>query len=162
MTRDVKFYSPDTNLAAATEIMWRTDCGTLPVLDQEGKLVGVITDRDICIALGTRNWSASDVAVRDVAAKSVFSCGPEDDVHEALKVMHDHKIRRVPAVNEEGKLVGILCLNDIALRAERANHKTNAGISYDDVVNTMKAICEHRAPKAPEPATMAAGGAVTL
>jgi CBS domain-containing protein len=162
MTREVKFCGSDTNLAAATEIMWRNDCGTLPVLDLDGKLMGVITDRDICIALGTRNWSARDLAVRDVAAKPVFTCGPEDDVHEGLKVMRQHKVRRVPAVNEEGKLVGILCLNDIALRAERGNHKKNAGISYDDVVNTMKAICEHRARKAPEPVTMAAGGVVTL
>jgi CBS domain-containing protein len=162
MTRDVKLCSPDTNLAAATEILWRNNCGTLPVSGSDGKLLGVITDRDICIALGTRNWRASDLAVRDVAIKPVYSCGPDDDVHEALKTMRKHQVRRVPVTHEDGKLAGIVCLDELVLHAEKADSKKQVGISYEDVVNTMKAICEHRAVEAPKPATMAAGAAVTL
>src|SRR5262245_39849072 len=92
MTKDVKLCDPNTNLAAATEILWCTDCGALPVLDADGELVGLITDRDICIALGTRNGKASELFVRDVAAKPVFTCLPEDDIHEALKLMREHRI----------------------------------------------------------------------
>ena len=162
ITRDVKFCGPDTNLAAATEIMWSNNCGTLPVSDSGGKLLGVITDRDMCVAMGTRNRKASDLAVGDVAMKPVFTCGPDDDVHEALKAMRQHQVRRVPVVDENGKLAGIVCLDEIVLHAEKFDSKKHAGISYEDVVSTMKAICEHRAAEAPKPATMAAGAAVTL
>lgn len=162
MTRDVKVCSPDTNLAAATEILWRNNCGSLAVSDTDGKLLGVITDRDICIALGTRNWRASDLAVRDVAINPVFSCEPDDDVHEALKTMRKHQVRRVPVVNQDGKLAGIVCLDELVLHAEKPDSRKHAGISYEDVVNTMKAICEHRAAEPPKPAAMAAGAAVPL
>jgi CBS-domain-containing membrane protein len=162
MTRDVKFCAPDTNLAAAIEILWRNNCGTLPVSGSDGKLLGVITDRDICIALGTRNWRASDLAVRDVAINPVFTCEPDDDVHEALKAMRKHQVRRIPVVHQDGKLAGIVCLDELVLHAEKPDSKKPVGISYEDVVNTMKAICEHRAAEGPKPATMAAGAAVTL
>jgi len=157
MTQDVKFCGPDTNLAEATEILWRNNCGTLPVLDTGRKLMGPVTDRDMCIALGTKNCRASDLAVHEVAMKPVFTCGPNDDVHGALKTMRQHQIRRVPVVGEDGKLAGILCLDEIVLHAEKA---TAAGISYEDVVNTMKAICEHRAAEEPKSATMAAAVAL--
>ena len=133
--------------------MARNNCGTLPVLDSGHELIGLVTDRDMCIALGTRNCRASDLAVREVAVKPVFTCGPNDDVHGALKTMRQHQVRRVPVVGEDGKLAGILCLDEIVLHAEKARA---AGISYEDVVNTMKAICEHRAAEAPKSATMAA------
>ena len=158
MTRDVKFCGPDTNLAEATEILWRNNCGTLPVLDSGGELIGLVTDRDMCIALGTRNCRASDLAVREVAMKPVFTCGPNDDVHGALKTMRQHQVRRVPVVGEDGKLAGILCLDEIVLHVQKTDDKK--GVSYEDVVNTMKAICEHRAAGAPKSATM--GAAVAL
>lgn len=162
MTRDVKFCGPDTNLAAAAEIMWRNNCGTLPVL-AGGKLIGLLTDRDMCIALGTRNWRASDLAVRDVAMKPVLTCKPDEDVHAALKLMRKHQIRRIPVVADDGKLAGILCLDEVVLHAERANGRRITGISYEDVVDTMKAICEHRPASVAEPATMAVAAApVTL
>jgi CBS-domain-containing membrane protein len=157
MTQDVKFCGPDTNLAEATEILWRNNCGTLPVLSAGRELIGLVTDRDMCIALGTRNCRASDIAVGEVARKPVFTCGPNDDVHGALKTMRQHQIRRVPVVGEDGKLAGILCLDEIVLHAEKA---TSAGISYEDVVNTMKAICEHGAADEPKPATIAAAAAL--
>ena len=141
MTRDVKFCGPDTNLAEATEIMWRNNCGALPVLDPRGELIGLITDRDLCIALGTTNCRASDLTVRQVAMKPVFTCAPDDYVHEALKTMRQHQVRRVPAVTEDGKLAGILSLDEIVLHAEKG---WAPGISYTDVVNAMKAICQHR------------------
>jgi len=160
MTRDVKFCGPDTNVAAATEILWRNNCGALPILDADGKLVGLITDRDMCIALGTRNCRASELAVGDAATKPVFTCGPGEDVHAALKTLRQHQVRRMPVVDEDGKLAGILCLDEIVLHAQKAEAKK--GLSYDDVVNTMKAICEHRPAQEPESSGMAAGAAPTL
>lgn len=147
MTQDVKACGPETNLAAVTEILWRNNCGALPVLDSAGKLVGILTDRDICIALGTRNRRASELAAGDVAVRTVFTCKPGDEIHEALKMMREHQVRRVPVVSD-GALAGILCLDDIMLHAEKADGKKTAGVSYEDAVTTMKAICQRRAAQA--------------
>ena len=79
MTAEPTTCSPDTTLAAAASLMWEGDCGILPVVD-DGALVGVVTDRDMCIALATRNQLASEVRIGTVATKTVLTCEPEDDV----------------------------------------------------------------------------------
>ena len=66
--------------------MWANDCGALPVVE-DGKLAGIITDRDICIALGTRNQYATEATVKDVANRDLQTCAPEDDIHTAMAVM---------------------------------------------------------------------------
>ena len=139
MVRDTKFCRLNNNLAAAAAIMWANDCGGLPVLDGGGKVVGMITDRDICIAAGTRNRLPSDIQVSEVAPQKIYTCAPEDDIHAALKTMQKQKVRRLPVVGKEGKLKGILCLNDIVL-----NTRQGDSLSYADTVETLQAICQHR------------------
>jgi CBS domain-containing protein len=78
---------PDDNLAEVAATMWHARCGALPVLDRRGAVTSMITDRDICIALGARNLRASEVKVKDVSPPRVFSCGPNDDVRLALNTM---------------------------------------------------------------------------
>jgi len=138
MVKDVKITSPLTNLAAVAEIFWKEGCGTLPVMEN-GRVVGMITDRDICIALGTRNMKAADTPVKDVALPKLFFCAPGDDIHTALKTMSAQKVRRLPVIDDEGRIQGILCLDDIVLHAE----ERAADLTYFDVVETLKAICEH-------------------
>ena len=155
MTRDVKSCEPQTNIAAATEILRRTHCGILPVVDSRGRLTGVITDRDICLALSAKNVRPSAMTVGDVAVKPAVRCGPEDEIHSALGFMRVHQIRRIPVTAEDDGLVGILSLDDIALHAQRA--PARGGISYEDVAETLKAICAHRTQEAPTPRPIAAG-----
>ena len=138
MVKDVKFCTPAMNLAAVAEILWKQGCGTLPVVEN-GRALGMITDRDICIALGTRNSKAADTLVKDVALLKVFYCGPEDDIHASLRTMAAQKVRRLPVIDARGALAGILCLDDIVLFAE----EKAADLTYVDVVETLKAICEH-------------------
>jgi CBS domain-containing protein len=145
MTDNPKCCGPDTNLAAATELMWINDCGVLPVLD-DGKLTGIVTDRDVCIAVGTRNCRPSETTVKDVASRAVQTCTPDDDVHTAMATMRRAQVRRLP-VTEDGKVVGILALNDIILAAE---HKYG-NLDYDDVMNTIKAVSQRRAQKPETP-----------
>jgi CBS domain-containing protein len=121
--------------------MWANDCGILPVVE-DGKLTGIITDRDICIALGTKNRRAAEVRVDEVASQDVQTCSPDADVHAALATMRRAKVRRLPVV-DDGKLEGILALNDIVEAVDRKH----GDIDYEDVMNTMKAICEHRTHK---------------
>ena len=140
MVKEVEFCRPETNLAEATRIMWANDCGALPVVDGGGKVVGMITDRDICMAVGTRNRTPSKLTVFDVKPQpqELYSCAPDEDIQEALKTMRTYGVRRLPVVNS-GVLRGILCLDEIALNARK-----RGDISYEDVVDTLKTICEHR------------------
>src|ERR1700686_716615 len=96
MTRNPSSCRTENNLAELAEIMWKQRCGTLPVLDGSGRVVGIITDRDICIALGTKNIKASEVLARDVSAPTCFTCHPEDGVRDALRTMAAEEVSRLP------------------------------------------------------------------
>jgi CBS domain-containing protein len=119
--------------------MWENDCGILPVVVNGGNAVGVITDRDIAIAVGTRGRAPQDLRVDEVIHGPVYSCRPNDDIHTALKTMRKDKVRRLPVLSDDGVLKGILSLNDVLLHAQKGNKE----LDYDDVVSTFKAICEH-------------------
>ena len=148
MTDEVKSCGSDTSLAEAVSIMWKNDCGTLPVIADDGRVIGMVTDRDLAVAAGTRNQLPSQIRVAEVMSQSLHYCNPDDDIHTALETMRREKLRRLPVLNSNGLLEGILSVNDIALHAEKFDgHKTTA-LSYEDVVNTMRAICEHRHPSA--------------
>jgi CBS domain-containing protein len=143
MTEDVKVCFPDTNLAAATALMWEGDCGILPVVADGNTPIAVITDRDIAIAAGTKGRPARDIRVDEVMSAQLFACAPDDYIHTALKTMRSEKVRRLPVV-DDGVLKGILSINDVVLQAQKGNKE----LDYDDVVSTFKAICEHRHLKA--------------
>ena len=140
MTTDVRTCTPDITLAAAANLMWEGDCGILPVVD-EGELMGVVTDRDMYIALATRNARAAQLKVGAVASSPVATCAPEDDVHAALAVMKQARVRRLPVVGFGNTVLGLLSLNDIVLAAG-----ANSQIRDQDVVDTLKAICGHHHP----------------
>lgn len=150
MVKEVRFCSPDTNLAEATEMLWTDGCGTLPVVDAKSNVVGMITDRDICIALGTRDATAAATKVNKVSLPKLFSCEPEDDIHKALETMAAQRVRRLPVIDSKGILRGILSIDDVVLHAQK-NPTTTADLSYADVVNALKGICE----RAPEPLPLA-------
>jgi CBS domain-containing protein len=147
MTRNVVVCHPETNLAKAAALMWDNDCGVLPVVRDGGKLAGIITDRDLALAMGTKNRIASDIKVDEVMAQNVFACSPDDDIHQALMVMSKDKVRRLPITDEDGRLIGLISINDIALQAQQGDDASCKFISYADVVSTFKAICEHNPAK---------------
>jgi CBS domain-containing protein len=138
---------PETNLGAATELMWTGNCGFLPVVGSEGKLQGVVTDRDICIALGTRNRLPGEIPVREVMSQKVFSCTPEDDVHVALQTMKEGRVRRLPVIAKEENLVGVVSMDDILLRAQPTSLGKEPELSSDEVVRTYRAITQRQVPQ---------------
>ena len=138
---------PETNLGAATELLWSRNCGMLPVVDAQQKVIGVITDRDLCIALGTRNQLAGEVAVGDVMSGTVYSCRPEDDIHAALDAMAQNRVRRLPVVNKEGHLEGILSMDNIVLHADAAGAGKTAELAPRDIVVTLQRIYGPRVPQ---------------
>jgi CBS-domain-containing membrane protein len=106
----------------------------------------MITDRDICMALTTRNRLASDVTVGDVISGVVKTCAPDDDVVDALKAMRGEQLRRLPVVDSEGELVGIISINDVILNSRQGKSKKGAHISHGEVMDVLKSLSQHRAP----------------
>jgi CBS domain-containing protein len=139
MVKDVRFCTPDANLATVAKIFWEQGCGALPIVEG-GRAIGMITDRDVSIALGTRNLKPGDTMVREVVLPKVFFCLPQDDIRTALTTMRAQQVRRLPVVDHHGALVGILSLDDIVLFAE---DRPGGELTFNDVVETMKAIYEH-------------------
>jgi CBS domain-containing protein len=123
------------NLAQAVERMWDANCGIIPVVDDAGHVVAVVTDRDICIAAATRGLAPGDIGMTEMQRKPVISCQPEDDVKYALTLMKEHRVRRLPVTSEEGILHGIISLDDIALAAG-----TRDAVTAVQVVSALKAI----------------------
>ncbi|MBZ5606527.1 MAG: CBS domain-containing protein [Acidobacteriia bacterium] len=143
MTRNVTTCRTDTNVAIAGSLMWEHDCGIVPVVDDAEKVIGILTDRDICIALCTRNVRASELTAGDVASKRILSCTAEEDVRFALETMRQARIHRLPVVNRAGALEGIVSLDDIVMYAEKLDGKAKTEVPYDDVLHTLQAVSAH-------------------
>lgn len=145
MTKEVQCCGPDTNLAAAAKMMWDSDCGVLPILNVQGQVLGVITDRDICMAAATKNMTPSAITVWETSPGKAITCHLDDDIRTVLDLMERGKVRRLPAVDEDGILQGILSMNDLVLAAGERKGRRSSELSAEDVLNTLKAICAHRA-----------------
>jgi CBS domain-containing protein len=138
MTKKVSFCGPEQTLEEAAFLMRKQNCGFLPVVGDGGNVIGVLTDRDMCIALGTRNKRPSELRVWDVMSHKLFTCMAGDDVHSALKMLRGAKVRRLPVIDRDGSLVGVLSMDDIVEKAKE--HSLTTDISYEDVENTYKTV----------------------
>jgi CBS domain-containing protein len=146
--KETPYYcQPENNLGSATELMWTANCGFLPVQSADGKVIGAITDRDICIALGTRNRLAGEVTVAEVLSGRLYSCAPNDDIHMALQTMIEAKIRRLPVMAQNGTLVGVLSMDDILFRAEPRSSRKAPELSCDEVVRAFQSIAQRGYPE---------------
>ena len=139
MTRNLRTCAPGTTVAEAAALMLEADCGILPVVEDNGQLFGVVTDRDLFIALATRNTRASEITVGEVAQRAVQTCRPEDDVDRALEIMKQNQLRRLPVRDFGGRLVGIVSMNDIVLATG-----ARKPLRETAVVDTLQGICAHR------------------
>lgn len=137
---DVKSCTADTDLATVAKILWDCDCGVAPVVNEERKVIGMITDRDICIAAATRSASPEHLRVRDVMSGDVYACGMGDDVRTALETMKAQRVRRLPVLDGQGRLAGIISMNDLVMRAEC---RAGADVPGEEFLDTLKAICTH-------------------
>jgi CBS domain-containing protein len=142
MTANVESCGPENDLAAAAMIMWKRDCGSVPVIDGERKVVGMITDRDICMAVSTRNKLATDIKVGEVISGRVYACAPDDRVKDALETMQSAQLRRLPVVDDDGVLHGILSINDVVLHSKKGQSKKH--VSFREAMETLKILSEHR------------------
>lgn len=113
MKTDVGFCSAEDNLMKTAEIMRRRDCGVVAIVDEENRVVGMLTERDICLAVAARNRKASDVKCKELINGEAIVCAADDKLEDALRKMRKHRIKRLAAVGEGGELVGILSIADV-------------------------------------------------
>jgi len=144
MKADVEVCAFDDNLTAAASRMWDCDIGCLPVLDGAGQVVGIVTDRDICMAAFTRGERLQDIPVSVAMAKEVLSCAPDATLVEAEEVMRSGQVRRLPVIGSDGCLVGIVSLNDLALLAQHDIGRRSRDLSAQEITATLAAICTPR------------------
>ncbi len=144
MTRGVQCCGPDTNLATAAKMMWDSDCGVVPIVNVQGRVMGMLTDRDICMAAATKSRAAASITAWETSSGKAITCRPDDDIRAALELMERGKIRRLPVVDEDGVLQGMLSMNDLVLAAGEHRGRSAPELSVDDVMKTLKAICGHR------------------
>jgi CBS domain-containing protein len=143
MTRTVQVCRPTDTLDRAAGLMWDHDIGSVPVVDEHGRVIGMITDRDVCMAAYTCGCALHDIAIEVAMSRNVVTCGADDNETAVAEIMAKHKIRRVPVVDEAHRPVGMLSLNDLARTMARGRN-----VPATAVAGTLAAICEHREPPA--------------
>lgn len=145
MTEDVRACCADATGSDAVKLMWDNDCGIVPVVDSDNQVVGAITDRDIVIACWSRDVAPSRLPVCDAMTREVQCCAPDDTVARAEQLMEKHQVRRLPVIDHEGRLCGIISLADIARASRpRARGAEKADVRPEKVVEAYAAVCQPR------------------
>jgi CBS-domain-containing membrane protein len=135
---DVTSCSIHDNLDRAAQLMWDRDIGCLPVIDDQGHVAGMVTDRDVCMAAYTQGLPLRAIPVTTAMAKHVFSCGIDDELESVERTMSEHQIRRMPVIDDQGHPVGIVSLNDLARAA------TLGKVPASEITSTLAAVSAPR------------------
>lgn len=144
MTSEVKTCRERDFLAKAAQIMWDNDCGCVPVVDEQRKPIGMITDRDIAMATYTQGLPLHSIRIESAMAETVVTCSSEDDLRTVEGLMCQNQVRRLPVVDERGKLIGIVSLNDLALEANRQRKQIAGEMTSSEISQTLTAVSRPR------------------
>ncbi|KUO77977.1 MAG: inosine-5'-monophosphate dehydrogenase [Desulfosporosinus sp. BRH_c37] len=128
MTSSVDWVTPDTTVVEVAKLMKKDDVGSIPIC-QENRLIGIITDRDIVLKVVAAGGNTNNTSVKGIMSTDVISVSTDQDVHEAANLMSRYQIRRLPVV-ENGKLVGIVAIGDLAVEKIHINE---AGDALSDI-----------------------------
>lgn len=149
----------DDTLEQAARTMWDHDLGALPVVDAQDAVIGVVTDRDLCMAALTQGAPLHAIPVRTAMSRELHCCNAEESVDAVLRTMREHQVRRVPIVDAARRPLGIVSLGDLARDAARPASRTST--SERSVVETLAAICLPRSQAAPAAGTQPRARAAT-
>lgn len=149
MTHDPQTCGPEDDLATAANAMWDLDCGCVPVVGDGRRLVGMVTDRDACMAALLNGRALHELRVGAVMSKDIATCKPSDDLSVAQAVMRMKRVRRLPVVDGEGRVVGILSLHDIARAAARDKRRLFPKVKLRDVALTFSEVSRPTEKPAP-------------
>jgi CBS domain-containing protein len=144
MSKGVFTCRPSDSLNEAARLMWERDCGSLPVVNDDGQIVGMITDRDVCMAAYTRGLVLGAMSVASACSHGAFAVRETDTLGAAESLMRKHRVRRLPVVDAADRPVGILSINDLARAAHTTRHRAD-GLNPNVVLGTLAAIGEPQA-----------------
>ncbi len=136
--------STSDHLSRAAQIMWERDCGAVPVIDPAGQLAGIVTDRDICMATYTQGRALHEIPVDRVMSRKLFTIGPDASLQDALEALAKHAVRRLPVVDVQGRLVGMLSLADFVRYARVAPARRK--LKLEDLVDALAGVSAPRTP----------------
>jgi CBS domain-containing protein len=144
MTQPVRSCSIHDAAVTPASLMWEHDCGMVPVVDDDGRLAGVVTDRDICMAAYLQGRPLSDIPIDTFMAPHVATCRPDDEVVWAEHLMSLRQVHRLPVVDNSGRPVGVLSLGDLARVAPVPMARRPGTDLGSDLLQTMAAISQPR------------------
>jgi len=146
MTKAVSSCLPDDTANQAARIMWERDCGFVPVVEghESRRVVGVVTDRDICIAAYTKNRPLDQIRLNELMSTDVRSCRADDEVSEAEQAMRRSQVHRLPVLDDAGQLLGVLSLADVAREAARDTGSKRQEVTAREIGETIAAISRPR------------------
>lgn len=144
MTTAVRACAATDSLSVAAQAMWDNDCGCLPVIDGERRVIGMITDRDICMSAHLRGTPLHALAVGEAMAKVVYGCKPGDKLATAVDMLAEHQLRRLPVVDAAGKLVGLITLSALT-HVATGKRKKKSSLSPKDLVEAVSTVTSPRA-----------------
>lgn len=141
--RSLKCCSLDTTLLEITKIMKESNCGALPVVDENKKVLGIITDRDICLSMAKKNVdSFSDLTVGHIMKSKIHTVHIDDDISTVFRLMRINQIGRLPVVDENDKLKGIVSLHNIINKLITNGNNELVDLSYsgENLIKTIQAV----------------------
>ena len=115
MTKYLKMCRADGNATDAVKIMEELNCGAVPIVGENNELMGIVTDRDIAMYTTLHSKSHEKTLLKEFMSSDVITCHPDDDIDDAINKMKDYKIRRLPVVDDDNKVIGMISLGDIAV-----------------------------------------------
>ncbi len=143
MVKKVLTCRPEDDLGVPARAMWDGDCGCVPVIDSWSRVIGIVTDRDLCMAAYTQGRRLQDIRVQDVMSRKIATCRPGDELPKACEIMRKQRVRRLPVIDGEGHLLGLVSLNDLA-RAARSEAPRSRELPLEDVALVLAEVGEPR------------------
>ncbi len=132
MCNNVAYLMPDSTIQDCAKLMCDKHVGCIPVCDENKKIVGLVTDRDVILRSIACEKDISKTPVSDIMTCKVWCCGPEEEIEQAEKTMAKEQIRRLPVVDEKNQVIGIITLGDLC---------THQNVNTQGVCDTLENIC---------------------
>lgn len=151
MRTRVHVCAPEDTLARAAQLMWEKDLGCLPVCGPGRKALAMLTDRDISMAAFMQWKHLAETSVESAMSRGLFTCSPDDELGQAQEIMRANQVRRLPVVDAQGVLVGLLSLGDVARYVRQRSPRSHASPAQQRLAETLAAICEPRFHSIPPP-----------
>jgi CBS domain-containing protein len=145
MSQNVHVCRPDDLVETAARTMWERDVGVVPVVERDGRVMAMLTDRDVCMAALFKALPLNQIRVSQAMSRRLYTVRPEQPIEEAELVLREHQIRRVPVVDGDGRLVGLLSQNDLVNEAARERELRRKEITAVAVTATLADIGRSRA-----------------